>query len=428
VFFLELPAERFKDRALVAFMTSLMRQCWINEYVWSTTEQEDAALANSAPDVGRALAGDADEGIRVLLAALYRPATTVLGSLTSVEDLKSLKPNAVRDAIVQQVSERADQLERAAKLARLAPISNETSVKVASQYEEYPFPRWTSLGLLTDSSDYKSQLSRNFGEDRLAFMASPFDVLIAGCGTGLQAVAASFVYGPNARITAIDLSSSSLAYADRMAEKFGASNIDFVQGDILDLGSNPSFAGRFGVIECTGVLHHMADPLAGWCSLKSCLAEEGIMLVALYSDIARKKWTALKNDQEFPGERCDDAALRRFRKSLLARTDAELGPEFKGIRDLYTTSGFRDLILHVSERRFTLPEIGAFMREKGLAFRGFHNADTFEKLNQMFPEETWPGTLEHWTEFETRNPSSFAGMYYFWCDCLPQSRPPPQTG
>ena len=73
VFLLELPTERFKDRALVAFIISLMRQCWINEYVWSRTEQEDAVLAASAPDIRRALAGDAEEGVRVLLAAFTSP-------------------------------------------------------------------------------------------------------------------------------------------------------------------------------------------------------------------------------------------------------------------------------------------------------------------------------------------------------------------
>ena len=207
---------------------------------------------------------------------------------------------------------------------------------------------------MTDHAAWKAQLARTFGEARLAFMALPFEVLIAGCGTGLQAVAASFAYGPNARITAIDLSGASLAYAERMAEKFGARNITFMQGDILDLGKSPAFAGRFKIIECTGVLHHMADPLAGWRCLSTCLADQGFMLIALYSEMARKKWTALKNDPEFPGENCEDAALRKFRQNLFARTDTELGAEFKGIRDLYTTSGFRDLILHVKTNAASL--------------------------------------------------------------------------
>ncbi|MGE5267052.1 MAG: hypothetical protein ACM3L9_06770, partial [Deltaproteobacteria bacterium] len=112
----------------------------------------------------------------------------------------------------------------------------------------------------------------------------------------------------------------------------------------------------------------------------------------------------------------NDAALRRFRSSLFARSDQELGPEFKGIRDLYTTSGFRDLILHVSERRFTLPEVSSLLADEGLAFRGFFAAQDFEQLKELFPGEVWPGSLDSWAAFEERNTSHFAGMYYFWCD------------
>jgi hypothetical protein len=124
----------------------------------------------------------------------------------------------------------------------------------------------------------------------------------------------------------------------------------------------------------------------------------------------------LKADPEFPGEHCTQKDLRRFRRSLFNRPDSQVGAEFKGLRDLYLSSGFRDLILHVSEQRFTLPQIAQFLDAEGLAFRGFLEARDFDKLKQRFPGEVRPGRLQRWSEFEAQNPGYFTGMYSFWCE------------
>ena len=112
---------------------------------------------------------------------------------------------------------------------------------------------------------------------RLAFMERPFEVLVAGAGTGLQALQSAFGYGPDARLLAVDLSAASLAYADTAARHFGAGNIEFLVADILDLGQ---LDRTFDVIECVGVLHHMADPWSGWrMLLAAVLMVEAIWFV-----------------------------------------------------------------------------------------------------------------------------------------------------
>jgi hypothetical protein len=105
---------------------------------------------------------------------------------------------------------------------------------------------------------------------------------------------------------------------------------------------------------------------------------------------------------------------------LLARSGSEPGGDLKASRDFYTTSNFRDLALHVSERPLALPEIARFIEENGLAFRGFQLergvlARFQEGLLQRFPGASWPGTLERWAAFEAANPGTFNGMYNFWC-------------
>ena len=71
------------------------------------------------------------------------------------------------------------------------------------------------------------------------------------------------------------LSSASLAYAARKAEELGVRNIEFMQGDILDLAA---LGTTFDVISGIGVLHHMADPARGLRCLIDRLAPGGYLM------------------------------------------------------------------------------------------------------------------------------------------------------
>jgi SAM-dependent methyltransferase len=229
------------------------------------------------------------------------------------------------------------------------------------------------------------------------------------------------VYGalvsPIARVTAVDLSAKALAYAAKMAERYDARNIEFLQGDLQLVATSPAFAARFHIIECVGVLHHMADPFGAWRRLLDCLAPEGIMLIGLYSAAARRVITELRADPAFPGAGCDDKALRKFRRDLMDRSDGELGGQLKLGPDFYSASEFRDLACHVHERCVTLSEIKSFLEANGLAFRGFWmDPQHLDQFHAKRPGEAWPGRLEVWEEFERDNPQVFSGMYHFWCE------------
>jgi SAM-dependent methyltransferase len=187
-----------------------------------------------------------------------------------------------------------------------------------------------------------------------------------------------------------------------------------VLGDISGVRSfEPSWSGRFSVIECCGVLHHMADPFAAWRDLLACLAPGGIMLIGLYSAVARRDLDVLRQEAIYPGAGCDDQALRRYRQALLARGPETPGAGYLKSRDIFTTSGFRDFFLHVSEKPTSIPDIQRFLDANGLVFRGFVNAP-FGALRQRFPNEAWPGRLECWAELEAERPQLFIGMYQFW--------------
>tara|TARA_B100000787_G_scaffold93930_1_gene69343 strand:+ start:154 stop:381 length:228 start_codon:yes stop_codon:yes gene_type:complete len=64
----------------------------------------------------------------------------------------------------------------------------------------------------------------------------------------------------------------------------GFKNIEYMQADILDLGNLDK---KFDIVESSGVLHHMDDPMAGWKVLTDCLKPAGLMNLGLYSELAR---------------------------------------------------------------------------------------------------------------------------------------------
>jgi hypothetical protein len=83
--------------------------------------------------------------------------------------------------------------------------------------------------------------------------------------------------------------------------------------------------------------------------------------------------------------------------------------------DFYSTSAFRDLVLHGHEKRMTLPDIAAFLAAEKLEFLGFElDNETHRGFATRFPDPAARKDLEAWHRFETDNPESFIGMYVFW--------------
>ena len=414
VLLLEVPRARFADRALMRFSAMLLQQCWLNEFVWPETAEELSALKAQAIPRDRVLEGDPESCHTLFLRSMYRPPTETLGQGIRTDDLTKLEPVLLRQALQGRLAEESEVRGHAAKIPRMGAISDETSVKVADMYGTSPYPRWTSV-LTYRKGHYLKRLNSVFKPEELSFLQRPFEVLIAGCGTGRQAVSAAFDYGANARVTAFDIALPSLGYASTMAERMGARNVRFLHADIQQIETvEPSLLGRFHVIECIGVLHHMTRPLDGWRALSKCLAPGGLMLIGLYSASARRNLAILKADPAYPGPGCDADALRRYRQHLLALPKGAPGSEFRRGMDFYSSSGFRDFFLHVSERCFTLPEIKQFLDQHGLRFRGFFDLP-LQLLQDHTPTAEWPGTLEEWTQCETDRPELFPSMYQFWC-------------
>ena len=292
---------------------------------------------------------------------------------------------------------------------------------VRQQYEENPYPRWVKAASLNKATTVNRRLRHQFPFSRFRDLArggddGAVDVLVAGCGTGQQLIdLAQRTTG--ARILAIDLSMASLSYAKRKTDEAGLHDIEYGQADILRLGT---LGRRFDMIDCGGVLHHLGDPLAGWSVLRSLLRPGGVMRISLYSELARRLVVAAHRyiAERGYGRKADD--IRQFRQDIFALpADHPLRPLAQS-PDFFSISDCRDLLFHVQEHRFTVPQIAAFLETAGLDFLGFETGQgSFRRYDAQFPHDRARTDLANWHAFEQANPMTFRGMYQFWVQKRP---------
>ena len=387
------------------FFCALAQQCFLNEYVFALGDIEQAELQRVHDRIVAALkAGTEIAPLDLIVTASYLPLHKLPGASSL---LTRVWPNAIERLLMQQIREPLEEESDRKDIAVLTPIEDAVSLQVQHQYEESPYPRWTAVPQIEPTTVV------NYLRDRLNIVPMSWpqttvgvDILIAGCGTGSHSIDSALRF-PKARILAIDISRTSLAYARRKSRELRLTNIEYGQADILKLAS---LGRRFDVIETVGVLHHLADPAAGWRVLLSLLRPHGLMLVGLYSETARQSLAAARAFIAERGYRATADDIRACRQELIQRFGM---PPF---RDFSSTSGCRDLLFNVMEHQFTISQIEEFLDENRLTFLGFEQlpADVLRQFQQQFPDADAMRDLGSWHAFEQMHPLTFGNMYFFW--------------
>lgn len=408
---------------------------WHGEYVWDEAPDEQAFVAAAAEhleqwlqSIGTASAqsGAGEEhpappsppSSLLMLYAMYRH----LGTLPSWRALATVSPSAwdpavaegCRSLVARHVEERLEEQAGAAVLPSFGLSADEASRRVRAQYEQHPYPRWRSAPASARTS-VASFITTLTGRQQ---RPDSTRLLIAGCGTGRQAVhtARSF---PDADVLAFDLSLASLGYAVKRTRALGVANIRYLQGDLLAFEPRalPEPVPDFALISCSGVLHHLADPRAGWRRLVDALHPRGVMKIALYSTRARAGVAAARAVLAPRQLGDDDEAVRQARRLLLELPADHPARSVLDSPDFYSMGGCRDFVMHVQERSYTIPELATELEVLGLRFLGFQLPDAVvEQFRARFPAPVALRDLEAWDRFERDYPLTFFGMYQFWCE------------
>ena len=396
-----------ETQTIVYYLSTLALQCFTNEYIYLESDEESRQIGVLETKIRDTLAQEKQPKLlNILILAVYRPLHHFdwCERLEVPEELAELKERLIEQPLLEA------QIKN--KIPIVGEISDEVSLLVKSQYEENPYPRWVKLSIPTNKvsiDDFFGSINLKLYYEYTTDFSTP-EILIAGCGTGQQSIEVATQF-KSCYVTAIDLSLTSLAYAQRKTNELGIENLSYLQADILSLYRVDK---EFDMIQSSGVLHHMDNPVMGWKALTNLLRPGGFMKIALYSELARAHIASIR--EEIASRKVGTSAreIQRFRQ-LLINSDREDYQQLKLLGDFYNLSEFRDLIFHVQEHRFTIPHIQECLDELGLHFCGFENKNIVSAYRDFHGHGADIYDLTLWHKFEVKNPRTFIGMYQFWC-------------
>ena len=387
------------------FILSFAIQSSLNEYIIFQSEEEMSYIDILKDKIEKS---KKISEIEIAIFACYIPlncSEIITKKLSSFSSSNHLLNELIKIQIKDILEEK-----KLRKTINSIEIDDKVSKKVREQYEENPYPRWKNINKISPT-DFFSDLNNDIKPNQIFLNKKPTinNILVVGCGTGQQ-LAKHSVY-TDSNVLAIDLSLSSLALAKRKMGELNSKNIEFLHSDLLNL---KNIKRKFNVIECVGVLHHLNDPELGLSVLLDLLEPQGYLKLGLYSELARKHIVETREFIKKHNIKNTVKDIRRCREILKYNTDNSSLAKLINNYDFYTTSSFRDLILHVQEHRFTLPKISKLLQKYNLQFLGFTNVLIKKDYSKFYKDDKKFTSLKNWHDFETKYPNIFQGMYQFW--------------
>ena len=245
-------------------------------------------------------------------------------------------------------------------------LSGASADPVCEFYTSHPYP--PPVENLDRARDEWRDENRLRAEYHLLWPHKPYradlDVLVAGCGTWQAAKYA--LCHPAARVTGIDVSTTSLEHTERLKRKYNLTNLETRQlaiEHVSDLDRN------FDLIVCTGVLHHLVDPDAGMRALRSMLKPDGAIYLMVYAPYGRAGVYMLQ-------EYCSRLGIGTSQKEIddLVTAVQALSPQhplatlLRGARDSLNADALADALLNPRDRSYSVPQLIDFIERNGLKF------------------------------------------------------------
>ena len=404
------------SNTILDFVIGLGSQCFLNEYVYFISSAEKKKLKELKNIINKNKTKN--QLYKLAIISCYQSLSSINDEINDeIINLNTYKPNKkeFNNILDLQFKELNDEKKISKGIKKVGIIKDFISKEVKNQYELNPYPRWrynsySKEGKQNIISVINSEISpRIINYNSSKIINKKINILIAGCGTGIQILEASRY--SNCEITAIDLSSSSISYAKRKVDEYELKNINFIEMDLLELNS---INKRFDLIECSGVLHHMNEPSKGLSTLCDVLEPKGFIKLGLYSKYARKEILKAREIIKEKDIKPNIDGIRIFRNDVLNGEIEQLN-EITNWSDFYSTSTCRDLCFHSHEKCYSLIEIKKILKVSNLEFLGFTlSKDIIDKYQIDNRDKDSLKDLELWDKFEKLNPETFREMYQFW--------------
>jgi 2-polyprenyl-3-methyl-5-hydroxy-6-metoxy-1,4-benzoquinol methylase len=238
--------------------------------------------------------------------------------------------------------------------------------EVRDFYDHYPYPR--PVDSLEKYQRRWQDEQRRRADYHLFWPASPYrenqSILVAGCGTSQAAKHA--MRWPGAKVTGIDVSSTSVRYTEELKRKHNLNNLQVHQ---LAIERVSELKTSFDQIVCTGVLHHLADPDAGLRALRGVLKPEGAMHLMVYAPYGRAGIYLLQEFCRRIGLSANDAAIRELVVALRGLPPGHpLETLLRDAPDFQQEAAIADALLHPQDRAYSVVQLLEFIEKGGLRF------------------------------------------------------------
>lgn len=187
-------------------------------------------------------------------------------------------------------------------------------------------------------------------------------ILIAGCGTS-QAARWAARY-PKASVLGIDVSPSSLDAERRLAQQHDLGNLELMELPIEQVGS---LGREFDLVVCTGVLHHLVEPVVGLRALREVLSDRGALQLLVYATYGRFGVSLMRAYASRLGIGPDDveALLETLREVPRGHPISHV---LRDALDFTDSDALADALLNPRETSYTVPELFALLDRGGFRF------------------------------------------------------------
>jgi SAM-dependent methyltransferase len=245
-------------------------------------------------------------------------------------------------------------------------LSAERIEAIRAFYESHPYPApVASLERLLER--YRDPQRRRAQSLLLWPLEKPRpdrSILVAGCGTSQAARHA--LMEPEACVTAIDVSETSLRHTRDLQHKHDIRNLQLHQLAIERVGD---LGETFDQIVCTGVLHHLSDPDVGLRALRDVLARDGAMHVMVYAPYGRAGIAMMQDYCRLLGIGVRDDELRDLGQTVQALpVDHPIAGVVKRAKDFARPDALADALLNPQERAYSVPQLYDWLELCGLKF------------------------------------------------------------
>ncbi|MGB8518916.1 MAG: methyltransferase, partial [Candidatus Tumulicola sp.] len=239
------------------------------------------------------------------------------------------------------------------------------AARVGEFYENHPYPP-----PLDDVAAYRRSWDerRRGAESALIFPSQAYrddrSILVAGCGT-MQAVHHALRW-PRARVVGIDVSATSIELAAALKRKHRLDNLELRR---LAVESVNELGERFDFAVCTGVLHHLADPVAGLRAIRAAVRSGGALNVMVYAPYGRAGVYMLQEYCRRLGIGWSSAEIRDLAATLEALpADHPLVPLLRASPDFLNPDALADALLHPRDRAYDVAQFFELLDRGGFTF------------------------------------------------------------